>query len=250
MKKRYCVIGKNIGYSLSPQIHEMIYREWNINAEYDIREIGDLREDIHILRSEYSGFNVTKPLKREIVPFVDVLCSDFDSINTVVNSGGKLMGYNTDYYGFRMDMGEKIRNDGYGTALVLGSGGAAETVVPALKSLGMSVRIESRNSDTKAELEELFGIDKKATFSPEVIVNCTPEDFSLNSYAPKFIYELRYAGSNMLALCASRGIRYSDGLGMLVYQAIAADEIFFGMRRSHEEKKRLYEKIIAGIREI
>lgn len=245
--KKFCVIGKGIGYSLSPTIHGKIYAEWGLDAEYTIRETSDISSAMTELRALYSGFNVTKPWKREIIPLLDMVLSDFDSVNTVVNDGGKLIGYNTDYYGFRMDFGQKTRGENLKNVLVIGSGGAAQTVVPALKSLGLRVRTESRNPDTKAELDELYGIDEKAAFSPEIIVNCTPADFSLGDYAPRFIYELRYFGSKMPELCARKGIRYSDGLGMLIYQAIAADEIFFGLKKNEEEKRTLKEKILNEI---
>lgn len=246
--KKFCVIGKDIGYSLSPTVHRKIYEALDLDAEYRIEDIAELtKEKVKELLSKYDGFNVTKPYKKLIGKYIDNNLSDFESINTVVNFGGKSIGFNTDYYGFRMDFGNKCRGNLKKTALVYGSGGAAETVVPALKAMGFKVRIVSRNLQTKAELEELFAIEKKQRFSPAVIINCTPADIPIEEKTPEFIYELRYNDGNTALICAKRGIRYSNGLGMLVYQAIAADEIFFGLSLSETNKKNLAEKILQDL---
>ena len=102
--KKYAVIGEKLSHSLSPEIHEFIFKQLGMDASYVIREFP--REEtaniIQTLKDEnYEGVNVTIPYKQDVMPFLDVISPEalaIGAVNTVVFKNGKTYGYNTDYY--------------------------------------------------------------------------------------------------------------------------------------------------------
>ena len=119
----YGLIGERLGHSFSPQVHRFF-------ADYDYRLIELAPEALAPFLREraFSGVNVTIPYKRAVMPLCDALSDEaarIGSVNTIVNDGGRLTGYNTDYYGLRR-MAEAAGIPFSGRkALILGSGGAA-----------------------------------------------------------------------------------------------------------------------------
>lgn len=95
----YGLIGERLGHSFSPQVHRFF-------ADYDYRLIELAPEALAPFLREraFSGVNVTIPYKRAVMPLCDALSDEaarIGSVNTIVNDGGRLTGYNTDYYGLR-----------------------------------------------------------------------------------------------------------------------------------------------------
>ena len=103
---RYGLLGRKLGHSLSKIIHEYIFEKSNIDATYDLieLEIDELEEQINKLRcGEYKGYNVTIPYKKEVMKYLDEISDEakaIGSVNTIALVDGKVVGYNTDYYGF------------------------------------------------------------------------------------------------------------------------------------------------------
>ena len=81
------LLGKDIGYSLSPKIHADYYKLRGVDAEYRLIDTDDLAEALPVLR-RMDGFNVTKPYKQAIIPYIDFLCTDAGAVNTVRVTGG------------------------------------------------------------------------------------------------------------------------------------------------------------------
>ena len=128
--KKFCLLGHNISYSLSPLIHKRIYEATGFDATYELLSVSldELPAAVEKLKS-YDGFNVTKPHKLNILPY---LSGEHPlSVNTVRVTGGRLYGYSTDGYGFTRDIKLRFGNV-CGNALVLGAGGAARVVVEEL----------------------------------------------------------------------------------------------------------------------
>ena len=174
MKRKLALIGKDISYSLSPMIHGEIFREMDYDATYELFsvDVAELPMLVEKLKSEYVGFNVTKPHKQNILPFLDDC--DLKSVNTVRVDGDKLHGASTDGYGFSRDLkirfGEKIK----GTALVLGAGGVARVIAPELKKIGFDVYIRNRTVSKAEELAAELGLKvADESVKPDLIVNCT-----------------------------------------------------------------------------
>ena len=101
---KYCVIGEHLPHTMSPQIHSMFFKSMGIHGEYGVREFS--REEIVKARGElekYDGVNVTVPYKQTVMPLLDEISKEalhIGAVNTIKNVGGKLIGYNTDPYGF------------------------------------------------------------------------------------------------------------------------------------------------------
>lgn len=256
--KRYALLGENIEYSLSPLIHSVIYEEYGLEAEYSLMSVDKTRlaRAVKTLRNQYDGFNVTKPFKQDIISYLDKDQSGLDSVNTVVCADGKLTGYNTDGYGFSKSAADAFGELGGMSVLVMGAGGVAQTVVPELIKAGASVYVYNRTSDKEKLLCEKTGAvsvssvfakgpDGKFGFAPELAVNCTvlglsdkQNPFALFSDSGlKLAYDTIYRETEFLKQAKKAGAKCEDGLSMLIYQAIKADEIMCGIKVDGRERE-------------
>jgi len=137
--KPFGLLGRKLGHSFSPEIHREISRAAGQPYDYVLfeKEPEELEE---FLRSDdWAGLNVTVPYKEEVIKYLDHLsgeAADIGAVNTIVRQEGKLVGYNTDYFGF-MQMLDSAGVCVEGRkCLVLGDGGASKAVQQALKDMG------------------------------------------------------------------------------------------------------------------
>lgn len=148
----YGVVGHDIGYSLSPFIFRTAFKKLGWRADYSVIDIekSELPGLLEAVRhAPIRGLSVTKPYKEDVAPFLDRLDESakiVGAVNTIVKSGRRLVGYNTDVHGAEVALGRfrsQLRNR---EALIFGAGGAARAVAYALLSrLGMrSVTIAAR----------------------------------------------------------------------------------------------------------
>ncbi len=243
---KFCVLGSGIGYTLSPIIHATVFGELGVSAIYGVTDIpvAALRGHVDALKNEYDGFNVTKPFKKEIMLYLDEVDGKTNAVNTVKREGGKHTGYNTDVFGFAESL-KSLVPDLHGiNALVLGAGGACESVVSALKDGGADVTVINRTYGRAELVSELYGVKAARSVSglrPELLVNCTsvgndgvtsPIPYGTDMSALRYGYDLVYSPAHTAFMkdCESVGAKTSNGLGMLVCQAIKADEIFLGRK--------------------
>ena len=94
----YGLIAEKLGHSYSKEIHEMLGR-----YTYELKELKAEELDGFFEKREFKGINVTIPYKETVIPYLDEIdssASKIGAVNTIVNRNGKLIGYNTDYYGF------------------------------------------------------------------------------------------------------------------------------------------------------
>ena len=225
------LLGRKLGHSYSPQIHGRMADYAYVLFEKEPEELEDF------LRSgDFSGINVTAPYKKDVIPFLDELtpiAQRLGAVNTVVRRNGKLIGHNTDYFGFLT----MVRSSGLTVSgrkiLVLGSGGASNTAVAVLKELGADVTVISRSGENNYR-----NIDRHTDAA--VIVNTTPVGMYPNTDAfpidltrfPKLegVLDVIYnpARTSLLMQAESLGIPTGNGLLMLVAQAKEASEWFSG----------------------
>ena len=156
--RKTALLGENIIHSPSAAIHNFLFNKYNIAGQYHIinTSTDQLRDTVHYLMDrEYVGFNVTCPYKEDIFSLldeVDDVAQKIGAVNTVVINDDKLIGYNTDWYGFLRGIEscklpfEKV------TALVLGAGGAARAVLYALNSQNTHKIYLCNRTFLKAEL--------------------------------------------------------------------------------------------------
>ena len=242
---KFCVLGGGISYTLSPVIHKTVFRTLGVDADYAVEDIPPAALDANVPRllADYDGFNVTKPHKAAIIPYLTAKETPLGAVNVVKRNGCNHIGHNTDLGGFTDDLAA-LAGDVRGLeTLVLGAGGAAEAVVCGLTRAGAKVTVVNRTYAKALALASAFGARAAAGtegLKPELIVNCTSVGNNgesalprcLDTSALKYAYDLVYspARTAFMAECEIAGARTSNGLGMLIRQAILADEIFLGIK--------------------
>lgn len=148
---RLGLVGQGIGHSLSPRLQDRLLQCAGIQGEYRLYDLADCTDPLDLLRrGDLDGLNVTTPFKRQAA----AACSpalDFP-VNTLRASDGALQGWSSDGPGF-VDAATALFGDLAGaTVLVLGTGGAAESLLPSLGQAGADVRLWGRNHLSAQEL--------------------------------------------------------------------------------------------------
>ena len=165
------LLGRKLGHSYSPQIHNLLGDYSYVLFEKEPEELENFLKN-----GDFSGLNVTIPYKKEVIPYLSELsptAKKMGCVNTVLRrSDGTLYGHNTDYFGFT----SLVRHAGLSVAgkkvLVLGSGGASNTAVAALKDLGASPVVISRSGENNYQNLHRH-TDAAAIVTPPLWV-CTP----------------------------------------------------------------------------
>lgn len=263
-ENKFALIGYPLGHSLSPVIHQAGFKSLGINATYELLETppDDLVDRIKFLKSNnYTGFNVTIPLKLPISLFVNEVDKYADlarAVNTVkIEADKTLKAYNTDVTGFRRAIPDDIDLRGKKVA-ILGTGGAAHAACVALTECGVSeIAFFTRNIPNSIDLMNYVRRQFPAiTFNVyqienirhlgeyAMLVNTTPigmlgkagdmmpvEQYALETLnKDAVVYDVIYNPKKTVLIKAAEklNLRTITGLDMLVYQAVAAQEIWFG----------------------
>ena len=141
-KKKFLVIGNPIKHSLSPQLHKYWFGKNKINAEYkklkiDQKQIKKILDKIR--KKQIEGINVTMPFKNSVIKYLDILEGDAkktSSVNTIYLRKQKLIGDNTDVYGFAFGILKKIKSK-IKAAGIIGAGGVTSSIILALIKKGV-----------------------------------------------------------------------------------------------------------------
>lgn len=227
--KKYGLLGEKLSHSLSPQLHSY-YGKY----DYKLMELAPEKVDEFFDTRDFCGINVTIPYKKVAFSHCDTVsdtAKTAGAVNTVINRGGKLCGYNTDYYGFEYLLEKSGINVNGKKVIVLGSGGASVTVQNALKNNGARVTVISRSGKDNYENIAIHS-------DADVIVNTTPVGMYPKTDAAPLDLEVFKKLSGVidiiynplrtrLLLDAKRlGIPYADGLPMLAAQGFRSAELF------------------------
>lgn len=264
--RQLAVIGYPIAHSISPVMHMEAFRHQRMNLTYSAFAVApaDLGAAIKGLRAlGFLGVNVTIPHKETVLPLLDEVAPtalQVGAVNTIVNRSGRLIGYNTDGWGFISSLEEAgIRPQGM-PAVIFGAGGAARAIVIHLALAGVqSITISNRSIDRAEALARdarplaptvpiravQAGGDeeRQALIDALLVVNCTPlgmhpdtggtpltEINLLHQRAVVYDTVFRPAETRLLREARVRGLRAVGGLGMLVHQGACAWEYWFGRR--------------------
>jgi len=156
----YGVIGNPVRHSLSPILHNAAFSATSLNAVYLAFETGDIEECIKGIRAlGIKGASITIPFKTAVMPFldeIDPLAKRIGAVNTIVNDGGRLKGYNTDAIGALKALKEKIKLPGM-TCLIIGAGGAARAIGFMLKEQDVAVSVVNRSRKRGEALARSLG---------------------------------------------------------------------------------------------
>ena len=228
---KYGLIGEKLGHSFSKIIHEKI-----ADYTYELKEISKENLDSFMRAREFSCINVTIPYKEDVIPYldyVDYAAKAMGAVNTIVNRDGKLLGYNTDFFGMKL-MIEKNSFDLKGAkVLILGSGGTAKTSRAVSEALGAR-EIVTVSRSGEVNYNNVSELHKDADF----IINTTPcgmyPDNDGYAIDPALFPSLRGVidavynplKTTIVSKAEKLGIKGVTGLYMLVAQAVLAAEKF------------------------
>lgn len=241
------LLGRKLGHSYSPQIHNLLGDYSYVLFEKEPEELENFLKN-----GDFSGLNVTIPYKKEVIPYLSELsptAQKMGCVNTVLRrSDGTLYGHNTDYFGFT----SLVHHAGLSVAgkkvLVLGSGGASNTAAAALKDLGASPVVISRSGENN------YG-NLRLHRDAAAIVNATPVgmypntgvspiDLALFPHLEGVLDVIYNPARTQLLLDAEKlGIPWENGLWMLVAQAKEAAEVFTGGKISDEVIEKIYREL-------
>lgn len=167
--------------NLGTRFHNFLYEELGLNFIYKAFTTEDIEGAIRGVRAlGIRGCSVSMPFKEAVIPLVDELDQSalaIESVNTIVNDGGKLIASNTDYEA----IAELIAEHGISPTLpvlVRGAGGMAKAVVAAFRDAGFAdLTVVARNEAAGSALAEKYGYRWQAMDPPPgpfVLVNVTP----------------------------------------------------------------------------
>ena len=240
-QRQFALLGKRLDYSFSKSFFTDYFSKHKIDAVFKNMETSDLPTWMNSAEAkQLNGFSVTIPYKQEIIPFLDSLSQEakaIGAVNVVQRKDGKLIGHNTDAFGFQQSIKPFLDNR-HQKALILGTGGASKAVAYVLKNIGLDVLFVSRNpqGENQFAYEDVNEYMMKAC---GMIVNCTPLGTSPNfEEAPAipfewitenhFVVDLIYnpEQTKLLRESHERGAITLNGLSMLKEQALKAWEIW------------------------
>lgn len=173
------LLGKDISYSFSRSYFKKKFEDENIkNTSYENFDIENINLFPSIIKNTkgIKGLNVTIPYKEQVIPYLDKInkkAKAIGAVNTIrITKKGKLVGYNTDCYGFKNTIKPFIKSH-HKKALILGTGGASKAIAYTLKDMGISYQYVSR------KLSDGIGfsydtLTESDITENQIIINCTP----------------------------------------------------------------------------
>ena len=256
------VVANPIKHSISPFIHNSAFEATNTNGVYLAWEVGaiDLAETVaNIRRYQMYGINLSMPYKEQVIPYLDQLSEEaclIGAVNTVVNREGTLIGYNTDGKGFFKSLPSfKISKK---RLVLLGAGGAAkailaQAILDGVSQISVFVRSSSMEK-TRPYLEkiqnatgfrvDLFALEdvqdlQDSITQADLLVNATsvgmdgssqPIPTSIVLPEKLLVADVIYQPfeTPFLKWAKEQGNQSINGLGMLLYQAAEAFELWTG----------------------
>ncbi|MFS0839695.1 shikimate dehydrogenase [Paenibacillus sp. 1P03SA] len=258
----YGVFGDPVRHSRSPVMMNRAFGETGINGAYTAFHVlpGQLEEAVAGIRAlGFGGVNVTIPHKVNVMQYLDEIDADaqaLGAVNTVVNRGGKLIGYNTDGIGYVRSLKEETGLDLRGKkVLLIGAGGAARGISYALAKEGISfIAIANRTAEKAGELAAAvrsetsavgMGLDELGNIisDADLIINSTSsgmypniEEMPLDLDGHRLregaiVSDLVYnpLETRFLKEAKARGAVTHGGLGMFIYQGAYAFEYWTGV---------------------
>lgn len=274
------ILGDPVSHSLSPHMQNAALEAMGLNICYVPLQVKPqfLKDAVSGLKAmRFIGANVTIPHKVAVVEFLDSLdgsASAAGAVNTIVNSDGRLAGYNTDGAGFIRSLEESVKPDYHSwPALIFGAGGAARSVGMALAAKGTpKITIVNR---TRATAEELKALLKKNFSSlnvdiftmngdyatslalSRIIINATPlgmegplkqaalqvDKLSKAHVVCDLVYSRSLQETPLLLAAKEKGATTLSGLGMLLHQGAAAIHLWTGMEPPVEIMRQAIESL-------
>ena len=260
----YGVMGYPIGHSLSPAMHNAAFSAKGLNAVYLAFETRDLEGCIKGIRAiGIQGMSVTIPHKSRVIPLlddVDDLAKRIGAVNTIVNHGGRLVGYNTDAMGALKALEEKVELSGK-TCLIIGAGGAARAIGFILKESNVKIIVANRSVERGQELAfslncPFIPLDEIENTTTELLINTTPvgmapqkdlcpvpsKIFRKGMVVMDIIYNP--LETRLLTLAKTKECSTINGLGMFIHQGAEQFRLWTGLEAPITDMARAVERVL------
>jgi len=274
------LVGVGIGASLTPAMQVREGRESGLSLSYrliDADSLGLGTEDLGELlawaqRLGFDGLNVTHPFKQAVIPLLDELsedAADLGAVNTVLFRDGRLLGRNTDWWGYGRAFRHALPEAVHDRAVLVGAGGAGAAVAYGLLDQGAEhvavldsdadrahacvVRLAKRFGDGRVGVVDDLG---RALEQAHGLVNATPVGMRGHLGLPVpsdlvrpdlWVSDVVYfpLETELVALARRRGCRVLPGGAMAVQQAVGAFGYFTGRTADSERMTRHFEELTA-----
>ncbi|MEW6001142.1 MAG: shikimate dehydrogenase [Nitrospirota bacterium] len=244
------LFGYPVEHTLSPAMHNAAFEALKLDYCYVAFLVSpDYLEDaVRAIKAlNLRGVNVTIPYKEKVIPLLDQVddeASFIGAVNTIVNSSGRLIGYNTDGRGFMKSLDENnIFIEGK-DILIIGAGGASRAISYYLSQRAMNLflydidkeRAEKLVGDLRKIRNNVFGIEDMTDIDRfHVIINATPLGLKKEDplvfettflRADQIVCDLIYKRTALLEEASKKGCITLNGLGMLLWQGAFAFELW------------------------
>lgn len=251
---KYGCIGKKLTHSFSKEIHARL-----ADYEYKLIELSEEEIKPFFEQKDFAAINVTIPYKQTVIPYLDRvsdIAKRIGAVNTIVNKGGELYGYNTDYYGMKALIGRAGLTLKEKKVLILGTGGTSKTAQIVAADLGACeiLTVSRRKADEYITYEEAVKTHSDAS----IIINTTPsgmypdcesKPIEISCFSQlEGVIDAVYNPlcTNLVSDAKARGIKAECGLYMLVMQAVVAVEKFLDTEISKDVADKVFTSVLAS----
>ena len=196
MFRQFGLIGKKLGHSFSKKYFSDKFENEGINAAYELFELSTIAEFPNLIKNTpyLTGLNVTIPYKAQVIPYLDELsprAQAIQAVNTIRVSKGRLLGDNSDIYGFSESLKSLYDADNLPEkAIILGTGGASNAVAYVLDQMKIAYIKVSRSPSGIGQIS--YGALSDLPLNEyQLIINTTPLGmYPHTEEAPEFPYQL------------------------------------------------------------
>jgi len=252
------LFGYPVDHSMSPAMHNAAFKSLGLDycyVPFPVRP-EHLHDAVKAIRAlNLRGVNVTVPHKEKVIPLLDEIheeASFIGAVNTIVNTDGKLTGYNTDGRGFIRSLSENGISPSDKDILIIGAGGASRAISYYLCQKSKTVKIYNRTRKRAErlvrDLKKLYkNVSLQDSFSHieefHIIINATSVGLKKEDPAPfdtsmlkrtHIVCDLIYKKTRLLKEASRKGCKVIDGSGMLLWQGMLAFELWTGKKPSPE----------------
>lgn len=253
------IMGNPVSHSMSPAMHNAAFADCGLDGVYVPFPVTDVASAVMGFRAlNVRGVSVTIPHKKTVMEFVDELdpvAEKIGAVNTLVNDGGRITGYNTDWIGANRAFETAVELSGK-TVLVLGAGGSARAIGFGLVEAGAHPVIVCRNEEQGTELAcrldcPWYPLTDLNDLTADCLVNATSvgmgdlADLSLVEHNKvgefKVVMDIVYAPleTKLLREAKAAGCTVIDGLQMLLLQGVAQFELWTGKTAPVERMRKV-----------
>jgi shikimate dehydrogenase len=252
--KKFGVLGNPVTHSLSPKMFNAGFESQNFEGVYEFCDI--LPEEFNcfmkkVRTGEYAGLSVTVPYKEQVIEHCDELSDEakkIGAVNCLYIKEGKLIGTNTDWFGFAESLKEVVEEVSSLKVLIFGAGGAAKACIYALNLEGVSPFVTNRTMSKVEGLAEDFDInvieqDLLLDLEFDLIVNATSVGLTETDELivpiellakASVVLDLIYLKTPLVEAAEEYGLKLIDAKRMLLLQGVLQYSIFTGVEAPKE----------------